>query len=169
MCSGASIPVDCAVFTLPHLLGIGFCVFIVTASLSRFSAQVVSKSNARKLLRSMKKELEKSRKHHGRKTLTQRIQLAFNKVRRQHLLVKFRRAIRKLFLLFTIAVQVVVLAVLYYGNVSPESCGQCNGTSCEDSRCATIDVFVNVSSTCHVFNTLCVTHNLDLKFNCAGI
>ena len=48
--------------------GIAFSVFIVSAALSRFSASVVSKENAKKMVQKMlKKEQAERMRHHNRK------------------------------------------------------------------------------------------------------
>ena len=112
-------------------IGIAFGVFIVTASLSRFSASVVSKSNARKLLKKQMRALKR-----GRKTQVARLNDMVDKLKRKEIFVKLRRAVRRYFLAFTLVIQILVLFLLYFGNLSPDSCGVCNASSCDsDVQC----------------------------------
>ena len=124
--------------------GIAFNVFIVTASLSRFSASVVSKSNARKLL----KKQQKAARARANSAL-KRLRTSYRQLKQKEILVKIRRWIRTYFLLFSVMVQVAVVLLLYFGTRSPPSCGICETIDCDTEGCEdTIVVIIPASTLC---------------------
>lgn len=127
---------------LLHETGIAFNVFIVTASLSRFSASVVSKSNARKLL----KKQQKSARARANSAF-ERIQSSYRQLKQKEVLVKIRRWIRTYFLLFSVMVQVAVVLLLYFGTRSPPSCDICETIDCNADGCEDVVVVIIPAST----------------------